>query len=250
MPTREAEAIVLRQYPLGEADRIIVFLTREFGQLRAVAHGSRKPHSRMAGNLEPLNHVQVEVYAKEGADLARLWRCELIHSYLGRNPTLDRVFGFSYFSELVQEIVPENNPNALVFRLLLAVLNAGESSGVSNALLRYFEVWALKLNGWLPDYDYCPGCGRCVKDEGFYAWVQDGEGRCRACAEDRGIRIGAEAARLMRDILLLSPGQFISLPQSGSPTRELERLTQKLIEFHLEKRLKSYGALKEMLHSG
>jgi DNA repair protein RecO (recombination protein O) len=248
MPNRDAEAIVLRQYPLAEADRIIVFLTRELGTLRAVAQGSKKPHSRLGGCLEPLNHVQLQYYAKEGADLGRIWHCEVIHSFLGRNPTLDQVFGFSYFSELVQELVPENNPHALLFRLLLAVLEAGERLGVNEALLRYFEIWALKLNGWLPNYDYCSSCGRCVKDDGFYAWLQSGEGRCRTCAEGRGVKVSPETSRQLHEVLTFSPVQFASNSPSGSSARELERLTQNLIEWHLEKRLKSYRALKEVLH--
>jgi DNA repair protein RecO (recombination protein O) len=247
MPIRDAEAIVLRQYPLSEADRIVVFLTREQGTLRAVAQGAKKPRSRLGGCLEPLNQVQVQFYAKEGADLARVWHCEVIHSFLGKKPTLDRVFGFSYLAELAQELVPENSPHALLFRLFLAVLLTGEREGVNDALLRYFELWALKLNGWLPNYDYCPGCGRCVKDDGFYAWLEAGEGRCRACAEDRGIRMGADTARLLHQVLELSPAQFVSRPQSAASARELERLTQKLIEWHLEKRLKSYSALRDLL---
>jgi DNA repair protein RecO (recombination protein O) len=247
MPTREAEAIVLRQYALSEADRIVVFLTREIGTLRAVAQGAKKPRSRFGGCLEPLNHVRLQFYAKEGADLSRIWQCEIIHSYLGKHPTLDRVFGFSYLAELAQELAPENNPNALLFRLLLAVLGAGERIGANAALLRYFELWALKLNGWLPNYDYCSGCGKCVKDEGLYAWLEAGQGRCRACADERGVRIGAEAVRLLNEAWELSPEQFASRVPSGGAARELERLTQKLIEWHLEKRLKSYLALKEML---
>jgi DNA repair protein RecO (recombination protein O) len=250
MPVREAEAIVLRQYALAEADRIIVLLTRESGMLRAVAQGAKKPRSRLGGCLEPLNHVRVRFYAKEGADLARVWQCEILHSFLSRNPTPDRLFGFSYLSELALEMVPESSPNELLFRLLLAVLEVGERIGVNEPLLRYFEIWALKLNGWLPDYDYCSDCGRCVKDEGFYAWMPSGEGKCGACAQERGIRIGAESARLVRSIKEISPGQFASRPQPGVSNRELERLTQSLIEWHLEKRLKSYGALKEMMRSG
>ncbi len=247
MPPREAEAIVLRQYSLSEADRIVVFLTRESGTLRAVAQGAKKTRSRLGGCIEPLNHVRLQYYAKEGADLARIWQCETIHSYLGKKPTLDRVFGFSYLAELAQELVPENNPNPLIFRLLLAVLGAGESLGDSAPLLRYFEVWALKINGWLPNYDYCSSCGRCVKDVGFYAWLEAGQGRCRSCAEDRGIRIGPDATKRLSEVLVLSPAQFASGPQSISAARDLEHLTQKLIEWHLEKRLKSYTALKEML---
>lgn len=250
MPTREAEAIVLRQYSLSEADRIVVFLTREYGTLRAVAQGSKKPRSRMGGCVEPLNHVKLQYYAKEGRDLARIWQCEILHSYLGKNPTLDRVYGFTYIAELSQELVPENNPNALLFRLFLAVLEVGERSGVNTALLRYFELWALKLNGWLPNYDYCSSCGKCVKDVGFMAWLEAGEGRCTGCAEERGIRIGPGAAQLLRNVLEFSPAQFAGKFQPGPAARELERLTQNLIEWHLEKRLKSYQTLKVVFGSG
>jgi DNA repair protein RecO (recombination protein O) len=250
MPAREVEAIVLRQYAFSEADRIIVFMTRESGTLRAVAPGAKKPRSRLGGCLEPLNHVRARIYAREGAELARIWQCEILHSFLGRNPTPDRFFGFSYFSELTLELAPENSANELLFRLLLAVLEAGERNGVSEPLLRYFEIWALKLNGWLPNYDYCPDCGRCVKDDGFYAWAPGGEGRCGECAQHRGIRIGPESAGLLRCIRGISPEQFASRPQSGASGRELERFTQNLIEWHLEKRLKSYGALREIMRGG
>ena len=248
MPTREAEAIVLRQYALSEADRIVVFLTREHGSLRAVAQGARKMRSRLGACLEPLNHVRLQYFAKEGGDLGRIWQCEIIHSFLGKQPTLDRVYGFSYLAELTQELAPENSPNARLFRLLLAILQTGEQIGASPQLIRYFELWALKLNGWLPDYDSCSGCGICIKKMGFFAWPEAGESRCSRCAENRGIRVGAEAARLFHEALLLSPAQFAGRPLSDSAAYDLERLTQVLIEWHLEKRLKSYAVLQRVLN--
>ncbi len=250
MPILDAEAIVLRQYSLAEADRIVVFLTREQGTLRATASGVKKPRSRLGGCLELLTHVRLEYHLKEGADLARVWNCEIVHSYLGRNPTLDRLYGFCYLAELTQELASENYSSPLLFRLLLSVLDAGERAGVSMALLRYFEIWSLKLNGWLPDYDYCPACGKCVKDVGFYAWLEAGQVRCQACAENRGIRMDPDAVRLLHQILVLSPVQFASSPQPGPAARDLERLAQRLIEWHLEKRLKSYLTLREMLRNG
>jgi len=250
MSIHEAEAIVLRQYALAEADRIIVLFTREQGVLRATAQGARKPRSRLGGCLEPLTHVRLQYYRKEGAELARIWHCEIVRSYLGRNPTLDRLYGFSYLAELVLELVPEHAANPLMFRLLLSVLDTGEPAGVNPALLRYFEFWALRLNGWLPDYDYCPDCGKCVKDNGFYAWLEAGQGRCRDCARGRGVKIGPEAAHLLGRILELSPGRFTSLSQTDSAARELEILAQSLMEWHLEKRLKSYTPLREVLRNG
>jgi DNA repair protein RecO (recombination protein O) len=250
MPAREAEAIVLRQYPLAEADSIVVFLTREFGTLRGVAHGVKKTRSRLGAAMEPLTHLRLQVYYREGSELAHIRQCEMVHSYLGRNPTLDRVSAYSYFAELAQEMVPDNHPNAHLFRLLLAVLEAGERLGAGPALVRYFEFWALKLNGWLPNYDYCSICGTCVKEDGFFAQPDAGQGCCRACAGQQGLRIGPEAAGLLRDMLVLSPAQFVARQQSAGAARELERLAQRLMDWHLEKRLRSSVILKSVLGAG
>lgn len=250
MPSLEAEAVVLRQYSLSEADCIVVFATRERGKLRAVARGARKPASRLGGALEPLNHVEVACFGKEGAELPRIGRCETIHSFLGRNPGLERIYGFTYFAELSLEFFQENNPAATLFRLLLAVLRAGERVGVGEALVRYFELWTLRLNGLLPDYAYCSDCGKYVKDEGFYVRLESEQGLCRTCAHERGMRVGPGAASLLLRMLELPPEQFASQPLPVPAGRDLERLARGLLEHNLERRLKSYPPLKEILSGG
>ena len=249
MPTHEAEAVVLRQYTLAEADRIIVLFTREFGKVRAVAQGAKKLKSRLGACIEPLTHVRTEFYAREGADLGRIHRCEIIHSYLGHGAGLDRVYGFTYFSEIIQEMVEDNNPNHLLFRLFISVLNAGEAVGISESLVRYFEVWSLKLNGLLPDYGTCSVCGKCVIDFGFYAWLEAGQGCCAECSAGRGLHVRPAAARVLKQIATLTPQAFVGLALDAQGSADLERLIQKHFEWQLEKRLKSYPALREMLRS-
>ena len=249
MPLLDAEAIVLRHYSLSEADKIIVFLTREFGKLRATAQGVKRPRSRLAGSLEVLNHVRVQAYAKEGSDLSRIRQVEILHSYLSKDPSLEKLYAFSYLAELVQEFAEEGNPNQLIFRLFLATLNAGERLGVDEALVRYFELWMLRLNGLLPNYDYCSCCGRYVKDEGFFAWIQAGQGRCRACAGGKGLRIEPESAAVLHSIFELSPERLTAAVTSGPAVRGLEPLTLRLLELHLEKQTKSYNPLREILRN-
>ena len=53
MPTYREAAIVLRTYKLGEADRIVILLTRGRGKVRAVAKGVRRTKSRFGARLEP-----------------------------------------------------------------------------------------------------------------------------------------------------------------------------------------------------
>jgi succinyl-CoA synthetase alpha subunit len=56
MPLHDSEAIVLRTYPLGDADRLVGLLTRDHGRLRGVAQGARRPKSRFGAALEPRGH--------------------------------------------------------------------------------------------------------------------------------------------------------------------------------------------------
>jgi DNA repair protein RecO (recombination protein O) len=249
MPVHEAESIVLRQYPLSDSDRIIILVTRESGKIRAAAQGARKPKSRLGACLEPLNHLRLEYYAREGRDLAQIRQAELIHSYLGKCSSLEKIYAFNYFAEIINEIVQDNQPNPALFRLLLSSLDSGEKLISLPSLVRYFEIWSLKLSGLFLNYAYCSNCGKCVKDEGFFAWLDAGQSRCCECAQGRGLRIGKTATAALDAIAKLSPGQFGSQPLTKEAAQELESLSQRLLEMHLEKQLKSYKILAEALQS-
>ncbi len=245
MPVLESEAIVLRRYALADAGLIVVLVTRNFGKIRAVAHGVKKPKSRLGGSLEPLNHVRLVFYTREGRDLCHVRQVELIRSYLGKDPSLKQVYAFNYFAEIANELIQDNQPNDALFRLLLACLETGSRIDPNRSLLRYFEIWCLKLNGMIPDYAYCSGCGKCVKDEGFFALPESGQVKCRACAEGRGLRIGASAAMALQLINRASPQAFATQSLTEEAASDLERLTERLLELNLEKKLKSYRILKE-----
>jgi DNA repair protein RecO (recombination protein O) len=247
MAIRESEGIVLRQYTLSEADRIVILVTRTSGILRAVAQGAKRMKSRLGASLEPLNHVRLQYSQKEGRDLARVWQCETIHSYLGKNPSLNQIYGFTYFAELTQELVQEHSPNPVAFRLFLASLKAGEKIGLTEALVRYFELWLLKLSGLLPDYGYCSNCGSCVKDDWLYARLDAGQGRCRDCAEGRGLPVCPEAAGLLDVLAGMPPEEFARQTISSRARRDLAALSLGLLELNLEKRLKSSDLLMKAL---
>jgi DNA repair protein RecO (recombination protein O) len=249
MTVQTAEAIVLRQYSLSDSDRIVVFFTREYGKIRAVAQGVKKPKNRLGGCVEPLNHIRLEFWIREGRDLCQIRQVDLIHSYLGKNPNLLKIYAYSYFAEITNELVQDNQANHPLFRLLLASLEAGQKHTVSMSLVRYFEIWCLKISGLLPNYAYCSNCGKCVKDDGFFAWLEAGQTRCMACAEGRGLRIGVSTAEALELMSKLSPDQYSMLSLSGDSASEIERLSQRLLSLHLEKQLKSYRILREVLQS-
>ena len=243
------EAIVLRHYPLSESDRIVVFYTREHGKLRAVADGIKKPKSRLAGTLEPFNHVRVEFWFREGKDLGRIRGAELITAFPGKTMDLRQICACSYFAEIVSEITPENQANNALFRLLLASMKAVAAMLPTVALIRYFEIWALRLNGFLPDYSRCPVCGKSVIEEGFFAWIESGEARCRACAKGIGLYVSAKSVDMLEKMMKLPPEGFMIHTFEQTTASELERFVQRLLGFHLERQLKSWPMLQEALKS-
>jgi len=245
MPLYDSEAVVLRRYALADSDYITIFLTKDYGKIRAVAQGVKRPNSRFAGNLEPLNHVFLEFYGREGRDLHRLRRADLIRAYLSKNPSLKQTCVFNYFAEIIDELAQEHQPNVHLFRLLLACLDTGVKMDPNSSLIRYFEIWCLKLSGLLPDYTYCSTCGKYVTNKGFFALPGTGHVRCAECAEGRGLKIGESAAVALQNMMRVPPATFAARTLKKEAAAELGSLTERLLEMTLEKQLKSGRLLKE-----
>src|SRR5947207_7427082 len=78
MPARETEAIILKTFPLGEADRLVSFLGRSSGRVRGVAAGARRLKNRYGSTLEVLSHVQIWYVERETRELVRIQQAELL----------------------------------------------------------------------------------------------------------------------------------------------------------------------------
>jgi DNA repair protein RecO (recombination protein O) len=138
MPLHTADALVLRTYKLGEADRIVVFLT-----------AARRPRSRFRGALEPLTHVQLAYFESERRELVGLNYADAVTSPL--SAASPEALGYShYFAELIDEWAAEGDPDERLFRLGIAALEALVRGVAVEPLARYFECWLLRLQGVYP----------------------------------------------------------------------------------------------------
>jgi len=160
MPLHESDSIILKTYPLAEADRIVVFFSRDFGKLRGVANGVRKPGSRFGASLEPLARSRVQFFQKEAAELVRIRATDLIDSPMKLFEDYDRAMLAAHVADLIDRFLPEHEVQDTVFRLFGLVrecLAAGCPQGMARC---YFEVWMLRLAGILPDLFTCSRCRR------------------------------------------------------------------------------------------
>src|ERR1700757_4478128 len=100
MVLRESEAIVLRTYPMREADLLVTLLTRAEGKVRGVARSAKKSKRRFGGALEPLTYVRAFYDVRERQKLVRLDVCEVLESPLASEVTYARAVALGHIHEL------------------------------------------------------------------------------------------------------------------------------------------------------
>ena len=224
MPLYTADALVLRTYKLGEADRIVVFLTRDRGKKRGVAKGARRQRSRFLGALEPLTEVRVAYFEKERRELVGLNYAETIRSPMAligsgtaEGPTRVGPYEYlGYFAELLDEWAQEADADDRLYRLGASMLDALAVGAPVEPLARYFEYWLLRLQGVYP--------------------------------ESRGSLSDAAVAFLTAS-RSAPPDRVGELAAEGGALRELETVHRALITMHLEKTLKSDRVLRDLRRS-
>ena len=151
MPARISEAIVLRTYPLKEADLIVSFLTRDQGKLRGVAKRARSPKGKFGASLERLAHGKVFYFQRETRELVNLDACELIHSHFGLHGDFTVSLALDFITEVSEQFLPAAEVNERFFRLLLTVLeHLRESAQNVWRAVTYFSLWVVRLSGFLP----------------------------------------------------------------------------------------------------
>jgi DNA repair protein RecO (recombination protein O) len=159
MPARETEAIILKTFPLGEADRLVSFLGRASGRVRGVAAGARRVKNRYGSTLEVLSHVQIWYVEKETRELVRIQQCELLESFHKAQSNYELSTGLAVISEAAELVLPDHEAAEPMFRLILLTIREIERTGDWALPLAYFAFWTVRLGGWLPRFDRCSSCG-------------------------------------------------------------------------------------------
>ena len=215
MPLYTADALILRTYKLGEADRIVVFLTRDRGKKRGVAKGCRRPRSKFTGALEPLTEVRVAYFEKESRELVGLNYAETVRSPMANAGEGIEYVG--YFAELLDEWAQDADADDRLYRLGASMLEALAAKAPVEPLARYFEYWLLRLQGVYP--------------------------------ESRGT-LSTAALAFLAASRSVAPHDVGRLPAETRVLRELENAHRALITMHLEKTLKSDRVLRDLRRHG
>jgi DNA repair protein RecO (recombination protein O) len=231
------EGVVLRTWKLGEADRIIVFLTSGHGKVRAVAKGVRKTRSKFGARLEPTTNVAVQFY--EGRELDIVTQAETIDYFRSIRDDLDRFSRASAMLEAVDQLAPERHPNVQLYQMLVGGLRTLAAKPAPLVVPAFFFK-LLALEGFRPVVHECV---ECATVEGLVAFdFESGGALCRE--HRRGSAVAPESLDLLQAILGGRLGAALETPESPV-THQLDTLATQAVEHHLERRLRSVGVLHQ-----
>ncbi len=228
----ETEAIVLKSFNLDEADKIVHLITRSDGVIKGVAKGSRRLKSRFGSILEPFTLVKLDFFQREERELVSIREVEIKESYFEKASDPHFLQLYSYMAELLLEFSPPHEKNDDLFRMTRACFSAVSGNQASaDSIQIYFEMWLLRLAGFLPDWDKCVVCDRRLEVSEVTMLQMNSQLGCLNCVSPRkGSAVTADARQIYYNARRKTPLEFSPLVQEKYDEIELiSSINQKLI---------------------
>ena len=247
MGALRAEGIVLRKYLLRETSYILVIYTREFGKIRGVLKGVRKPFPQFAGNFEPISLCEVIFYKKKKSVLDLITQCETIDYFNGVREDLEKLTYAGYFTEMVDAVTEDQDSDPDIFDILKGSLSMlGRATGAKR-VRRIFEIKLLGALGFSPQVDECVKCASLVDEKSFFS-ASSGGIMCAKCNEGKNdkVPVSLGTIKFMRKIQSSGIERAENIKLSHEVGVETERMLDGFVKFQIGRPIKSLKFLNDI----
>ncbi len=241
MRSLKTRGVVIKRINYDEADKILTIFTERFGKIKVMAKGVRRISSKLAGNLEPYNLIDLQLH--QGKTFFIVTGAEIIECY-----DCDKQINSSsravYTAEIVDKIFAEEEKNSVAFEYFVEILrNIGTSH--NELAIRLFELKILEQAGFRPDLEHCAYCKNILKAGENCFNENTGEILCVNCANSNScLQLNDEIIKLLR--ILQKEGIEIcdKIKCESRYIQATENIIDKWLENALERELKSKKYLK------
>ncbi|MDD3653397.1 MAG: DNA repair protein RecO [Desulfotomaculaceae bacterium] len=237
MKLYKLEAVVLRARDCGNADKLLVIYSREFGKLKLMAHGAAKPASRKRGSVQLFAHSKFLI--NRGRELDSISQGEIIEMFSSLRNDLERIGYASYLAELVDAFAPEGEPNPAFFELIITTLRLLATED-AELVARAFEIKALTMLGYRPSLERCTHCRSPLSGHLYFSPAAGGV-LCEDCRPSYpDARTCSQGIlELIKLFLRWRPVRLRQLRVDRPDRNLLKLLMGEFIRYHLERELKS-----------
>lgn len=239
----QTPAIVLTVKDLGEADRLVTFLTPERGRVTGLAKHAKKSKKRFANVLEPLNRVEFFLSARPGGDLEFLQKGELIQAYPSLRRDLRRLGAAAVLAELAGELASPPEAAAPIFAALEDALARLENGVPADSLLASFALHLLKLGGYGFQLTACVACGKEPSPPLHFSIPRGGVvcGDCRRNAPSPLVALNPGTWKLLRQAQEMPRDKLTRLIFPARQRDQSLAAIRVFLRYHLGRELKSWS---------
>lgn len=245
MALYRSDTFVLRTHKLGEADQIVVFLTEDFGKVRAVARRSRSAKRQTASYYQPMTLLHAIFFGRSSQNLHRINSVDMIQPFRALREDFSLMRCGLYMTELLDAATRDREPVSELYALLRLGLEQLTETSTPDTLLRLFELQLLMLIGYTPQLFACVRCTRDLAEYETTFSVALGGLVCRSCMTDKRqtVTLQAETLAYLRQGVMSGAEAVPLLPDDAEVRQEIETVLHQHLTARLGRELKSYAFL-------
>lgn len=234
----QTDAIALRRRDLRESDRNISFYTENFGKVRAIVAGARKPKSKLSGHLEPFGIVSIGI--ARGVRNNRVTSALLIQRFRNISQDIELLFSAGFCLKLIDALIKEDNSDKRIFHLLKDSLEILDSDQKNKNIIIFNAVFTLKLMsllGYKPRLHECALCSRKIKPSGNIFSFPKGGLICLDCKKEKsveGVQVSDEDIKILRLALELSFIDIIKIKAQEKSYKKFNTIISGFFTFYMK----------------
>lgn len=237
--------IVLKETPVGETDKFITILAKDYGKISVSVKGAKRVRSGLTAGTSLFSYS--DFYIASVRKKMYLNQTDPIETFYNLRNDLSALAYGSYFLETVNKLLFENMPSNNILLLLLKSLTALSKDVIPNKLISaIFELKILQFNGYQPEISYCINCHKTTTLPAFYITT---EGTiCEKCLDKSNFHIHLNETLLytIRYIFSAELNKLFTFKISVKTLNELSLFSRYLMKNHFNLNLKSIQFIKEI----
>ncbi len=236
----QTEAIVLKTMDLRETSRIARFFSKDHGKVSGVLKGIRKDHKKFGSSVDKFSVNDIVYYQSRNSDLHLISQCDLKNYFFPIRQDLKKSLAVSYILELVDKIMPVEEPNRDVYQLMTDFLTALETAADINTMIHIFQIKILLFSGFRPHLDSCLKCQRKITSRAKFS-MRLGGLVCLTCPlnETGAILISQGAVASILHVEKSTWETCLRLSLTPAVKKELKFILNNFLVYHLGGKIKS-----------
>lgn len=242
----KAEGIVIRSIDYGESHKIITLYTKEHGKISLMARGAKKPKSRLSAITQLFTYGLFLFFRPNPRGMGTLSQGERLKSFNAIRHNLVMTAYASYFAELVDKMMDDDEHHPDLFPLLLSVFSQLDEGKDPAFLARLFELKMIILGGYKPELERCVVCR---KEEGpFLFSVKEGGLLCSSCQgrDPQALQLGENGVKLLRFLYHFQPARLGKVNVRPATLENLRLVLWRFMDEHTPLKLKSRPFLEQV----